>query len=204
MYNLPASLADAATLQLPIIFIFYIGGELANGLFFFASRLISIPMSLIGQSFSQIFYNEISLKVNGNSQVIPFLKSSAKKLFLIGFPCFLLIFFCSPIAFPFVFSEKWAESGLIAQYLSFSFFATFMASPLSHFLSIEKYVVRGAMWKYLYFLTSLLLFWSSYYFNLEFYNFLLIFTVHEVLIYMIYFILIFKTGYENDKKLLML
>ncbi len=56
LYLNPASMLDIATLQMPLLFIVKIGGEILNGHFFFASRIISIPSALIGKSISQVFF----------------------------------------------------------------------------------------------------------------------------------------------------
>tara|TARA_Y100000590_G_scaffold442296_1_gene570240 strand:- start:4888 stop:6147 length:1260 start_codon:yes stop_codon:yes gene_type:complete len=198
LYNAPASIANKITHQLPFIFILFIGGEAINGLYFLAARLISIPTALIGESFSQVFYRDVSAKINQNSKILPLLKNSIKKLFLIAFPVFILIFFLSPTFFPLFLGEEWTDSGIIAQYLGFIFLIQFVVSTVSQLLSIKKFVFRGAFWKYLYLITSLILYSFSYYLNIDFYTFLLFLVIHEYILYSIYLYLIYEAAVNHD------
>lgn len=122
-----------------------------------------------------------------------------KKLCLIAFPIALILFFISPYLFTFVFGQEWAISGKITQYLVFIFFITFTVSSVSPVLSIGEYVRRGAVWKYMYFTTSLFLFWISYFFEVSFLEFLFLFVLHEYILYSIYLYLIFISVNQIDK-----
>ena len=198
LYNAPSSFANTVTHQLPFIFIFYIGGEAMNGLYFLAARLISIPTTLIGVSFGQVFYRQIIFNINNKIKLMPLLNKSVRKLFFIAFPCFLLIFFLSPKLFPLILGNKWTQSGIIAQYLGCIFLIQFIVSTVSQVISIEKYVLRGAKWKYGYFFSSILFYSMSYFAKIDFYTFLLFLVIHEYILYSIYFYIILKSVKEND------
>ena len=64
-----------------------------NGFYFLASRIISIPVTLIGISFGQVFYKEVTLRLNNKTPLMPLLINSIKKLLIISIPFFLLILF---------------------------------------------------------------------------------------------------------------
>ena len=121
LYNAPSSIANKITHNLPFIFILFIGGEAINGLYFLAARLISIPTTLIGESFSQVFYRDVSEMITKNYKIMTFLKDSTKKLFLIAFPIFISIFFLSPKFFPLFLGEEWKDSGLMLNILHLYF-----------------------------------------------------------------------------------
>ena len=197
LYNAPSSIANKITHNLPFIFILFIGGEAINGLYFLAARLISIPTTLIGESFSQVFYRDISEKINKNYKIMAFLKNSIKKLFLWHF-LFLFPYFLSPQFFPLFLGEEWKESGLIAQYLAFIFLIQFTVSSVSQLLSIKKFVLKGALWKYGYLISSIVLYSSAYYLEIDFYTFLFLLVIHEYILYSIYFILIYNAAIEHD------
>ncbi|MDC3287642.1 oligosaccharide flippase family protein [Candidatus Marinimicrobia bacterium] len=202
LLSAPASLVNTISQQLPFIFIYYIGGEAINGFYFLASRIISIPVTLIGVSFGQVFYKEVTSRLNDKTPLMPLLIDSIKKLLIIAIPFFLLIFLLSPYFFPILFGQDWVDSGKIAQYLGFIFVIKFVVSTTSHVLSIKEYLFRGSIWKYLYFSTSIILYYFAYLYQIEFYNFLALLVIHEYLLYSIYFYLILISVKENDKKLI--
>lgn len=198
LLSAPSSLVDTVSQQLPFIFIYYIAGEAVNGFYFLASRIISIPVTLIGISFGQVFYKEVTLRLNNKTPLMPLLINSIKKLLIISIPFFLLIFFLGPHAFPILFGQEWGEAGKIAQYLGCIFVIKFVVSTTSHILSIKEYLFRGSSWKYIYFLTSIFLYYFSYLYQVEFYKFLTLLVIHEYLLYSYYFYLIFISVKEND------
>lgn len=198
LYNAPSSIANKITHNLPFIFILFIGGEAINGLYFLAARLISIPTTLIGESFSQVFYRDVSEMINKNYKIMAFLKDSTKKLFFMAFPIFISIFFLSPKFFPLFLGEEWKESGLIAQYLAFIFLIQFIVSSVSQLLSIKKFVLKGALWKYGYLISSITLYSSAYFLKIDFYTFLYLLVIHEYILYSIYFMLIYNAAIEHD------
>ena len=126
------------------------------------------------------------------------MKDSTKKLFLIAFPIFISIFFLSPKFFPLFLGEEWKESGLIAQYLAFIFLIQFIVSSVSQLLSIKKFVLKGALWKYGYLISSIALYSSAYFLKIDFYTFLFLLVIHEYILYSIYFMLIYNAAIEHD------
>ena len=202
LYNAPSSLVDNFTLQFPLIFIYFIAGETMNGYYFLAARMISIPTSLIGLSYAQVFYRDIVSIVDNNSKLLPFLINTLKKLMIISIPIFILIFFASPKIFPLVFGIEWKQSGIIAQYLGCIFLIQFNVSTVSQILLLKENLYKGAVWKYIYFISSAFLYTTTYYFQIEFYTFLTILVIHEYILYAIYFYLIYSSAFENDKRLI--
>jgi len=202
LYSAPSSLADAITLQFPLIFIYFIAGEAMNGYYFLAARMISIPASLIGLSYAQVFYRDIVAIVDNNSEMLPFLIKTSKKLTIIAIPIFIFIFFASPKMFPFIFGIEWEQSGIIARYLGCIFLIQFTVSTVSQILLLKEHLYKAAVWKYLYFTSSAVLYTTIYYFQIEFYTFLTILVIHECILYIIHFYIIYISAVENDKKLI--
>lgn len=199
LYTSFATLLDIATLQMPFIFVIKIANETINGHFFLASRLISLPMSLIGSSIALVFTQKISEQKNKNQLCTPLLLKTIKKLFFVAFPFALVVFILSPVLFGVIFGEEWVDAGTIAQYLSVIFLIRFVVSPVSAILEIIGYVKRAAFWKYLYFSTSLTLYIVSIITNIDFFTFLLLLVVHEYILYGLYIYLIIISTQELDK-----
>ena len=201
LYLNPASMLDIATLQMPLLFIIKIGGEIINGQFFFASRIISIPSALIGKAISQVFFQRITSLKSKNEKCMPLFIKTMKTLILVALPISILFYILSPIIFEIIFGEVWAESGLIAQYLSVIFFIQFTVSSVSNILSLKDFVKRATGWKILYFFSSVILYIATLSLNFDFYFFLKLYVIHEYFLYFIYMILIIKSVKEIDKEI---
>jgi hypothetical protein len=103
--------------------------------------------------------------------------------------------------FEIIFGDVWAESGLIAQYLSLIFFIQFTVSSLSNILSLKEFIKRATGWKILYFFSSVILYTATLSLNLDFYFFLKLYVAHEYFLYSIYMILIIKSVKQIDKEI---
>lgn len=197
-YNAPATFSDTTALQLPSILLPKLYGFVNSGFFFLAHRMISLPSALIGKSISQVFFQEISVKKNMKSKCWPLFVNTVKRLFYIGTPISILIAILGPDIFEIVFGGEWRLSGEIARFLAIVFLFTFVVSPVSSVFSVSGYIKRGAFWKYLYLLTSLSIFIFSVFYGLDFFEFVILYTLHEVTLYIIYFYLIAKSVKQMD------
>lgn len=201
LHNAPASLVDTITLQMPFIFIAKIANETITGYYFLASRIISFPGALIGRSISQVFFQKISEFKNNDNFCMPLLKETISKLFIIALTFALVMYFISPYIFGLIFGEKWKIAGDIAQYLSLIFFIKFIVSTLSQVLVLENFIKRGSFWQYTYFSSSLILYAGVLYFQIDFFNFLLLLVIHEYILYIYYLYIIISSVQEIDKSI---
>ena len=195
-----ANLFDIATLQMPLLFIVKIAGETINGYFFLANRIISIPSALIGKSISQVFFQRISYLHSNRKKCLPLLIETIKKLLLIAIPTTIILYLFSPYFFRIIFGEVWQTSGEIAKYLSLIFLIQFTVSSISPVLSLKELVKRGTFWKIAYFISSLCLYSVVIFFKIKFFDFLILFVIHEYILYLFYLIIIFKSVIDIDKK----
>lgn len=102
------------------------------GSYFFAYRILKLPVALIGASVFQVFYQRISAaKVSGES-VQPMVRAVIRRMTLIGLPGFAILMAISPDLFAFAFGEEWRQSGelavLMAPWLYFNFIASSVSS----------------------------------------------------------------------------
>lgn len=108
------------------------------------------------------------------------------------FPIIPVLFIWGDSLFSFVFGDKWREAGVYAGYLVIAVAIRFSVSPLSAVMGLEKNVKQGAFWQILYICTIIpTLYFSS---SLPIQQFFIIFTIHEVVLYLIYLILILKSS----------
>lgn len=128
----PAQFFNKAGIELPVFFITAMYGEAAVGLYGLAHMIVSLPMTLIGTSVSDVFYAEAASVGRTSPEKLKTLSFSLlKKLVLIGvIPLAILLLF-GPLLFGFVFGEEWTESGVFAQIIAFLVFARFIFTPIS-------------------------------------------------------------------------
>ncbi len=148
-YVMPSNLMNTASLQLPIILLTKFFSTHIAGLYSMAHRMLLLPMSVVGKSFAQVFYQRGAELKNDRRALSTFAFKTFKRLLLVGvFPISIIAVFGDYI-FSFVFGKDWLMAGVYAQLLSIWVFFNFLSSPLSQLLSIlekqEKGLVVNAM-----------------------------------------------------------
>ena len=92
------------------------------------------------------------------------------------------------IVFGTIFGDEWSIAGDMAGILVVAVAIKFVVSPLSSVMALERNVRTGVAWQLLYFCT--LLSTLSYFSYLPLTAFLKVYVVHEVVLYILYFLLI--------------
>lgn len=138
LYSLPTTLLDVISIQIPIVIIVHLFSNYYVGLYSFAFRMLSIPISLIGVSVGQVFYQKFTELYNSNGNLRKLILKTWSSLFLIGIiPTIAIIIWGSEI-FSFVFGEEWVDSGRMASFLSIILFFIFISSPTSSAFIVLK------------------------------------------------------------------
>ncbi len=198
-YDAPSSILDIASIQLPFLLMIKIGGEIVSGNFFLASRVISIPSALIGQSMGQVYFQELNEAKNMKGFSSNLLKNTIKKLIIIAAPFTVFIYFLSPFLFPVIFGDKWILGGEIAQYLAILSLIQLITVPLSSTLSLNRFIRRGAFLKVFKFLILVSIYIYGIFSRLDFFQFLLYLTIVQFSLYVFYLIIIIKSVYDIEK-----
>jgi len=200
LYSLPNTLLNVFSLQIIIIIIAHLFSNSFVGLYSFAFRMLSIPISLIGVSVGQVFYQKFSELYNSNGNLRKMILKTWSSLFLIGIlPMTIMIIWGSDV-FSFVFGEEWKDSGRMASFLSVMLFFMFISSPTS-----SAFIVLGLQRISLFFgiyllITRPLAFYIGYYYK-DFYLALTVLVIMEVIQILVYnYIIWIKTGKKNNQK----
>jgi len=114
-----------------IYFISYFFCSVVVGTYFYAMKILQVPMNLIGAAISQVFYQRSSEIYNDNKSMKNIVKSTIIKSALIGLPILLIFLFTGPQLFAFVFGNEWREAGVYASILSPWIFFDFIRAPIS-------------------------------------------------------------------------
>jgi lipopolysaccharide exporter len=131
LFSLPGALLDVVSNQLPIFLIGKFFSTSIVGLYSFSMKTLTIPVSLIGTSFSQVFYQKFAQNDSTPKRRISLLFNTWAALGGVSILPFLIIFFFGQPIFEFVFGRNWSEAGRIASILSPMLFVLFVSSPTS-------------------------------------------------------------------------
>jgi len=138
-YMILSDLSLTASQQfIPIVFSILYNTTIV-GFFAMANRMLRLPNIVITSSIANVFRNEAidELRDKGNCQNIYI--STFKKLAVMSFPIYLIIFIFSPFLFEWFFGKEWLQAGYFARILSALLMIEFIATPLnSVFYIVEK------------------------------------------------------------------
>lgn len=134
-----SALMNSISWQLPAFLLAAFFSPTIVGFYSIGFRLLQMPMSLIGSSISQVFFQRASRASSDGT--LPILAENVFKiLVIIGmFPILVLTIVGSDV-FIVIFGKAWAEAGVYTQILGFWAFVWFISSPLSGvYLVVEEY-----------------------------------------------------------------
>jgi O-antigen/teichoic acid export membrane protein len=198
LYNTLPTIFNTLGSLFPIFIINKYYNSTETGYFNFCRQLLLIPYVFISASLSQVLLQQFTEKKQNNTSLYKDTKKIFFILMLSGCAFIIMIFPFAPRLFSFFFGEKWLISGYYTQILIFSFTFSSIISPFSAiFYSFEKIKIVS-LWQFLYFcsISSLFLFKG---FNI--YNFLIIYSVIDILLYSLYGLLIIYIIKNYEKSL---
>lgn len=130
---------------IPLYLISNMYGAVTLGQFSLVMATIFLPSGLIGSAVGNVFYQRAG--VYYNEKELESLKKlwseTIIRLMVFALPVYILAFYVSPWAYPFVFGDAWVEAGNYAQIMSVAAFFSFIAGPvdrLSLVLSLAYYL----------------------------------------------------------------
>ncbi len=123
--------------HLPTIFIASIYGAKVVGLYGLAHTMISMPMSILGNSISQVYYAEIAKYGKANKEKIYKLTFTVvKKLLIIALLPTLVLITVGPWLFSIFFGQRWFDAGIYARILSVIILFRLVSSPVMQCLNV--------------------------------------------------------------------
>ena len=166
--SLIPALLNIFSSQIPNYLIASIYGVGFAGYYFFSSRLVVLPTSLIGSAVNDIYYQKVIEKINNEERIMPFLKNNIFFLFIMGLFFFIFFFLLSERLIPFFFGDKWIQSILICKILSIGMVFKLVVSPLTMTFIALKKIKSSAVMQYFYFLGNILICSVVFYFKIPF------------------------------------
>ena len=132
-----AALINTISWQLPIFLLSSFFSSTVVGYYSLGLMVLQMPMSLIGSSMGQVFFQRAAKAKNeGKKCLTPIVESTFLNLCILGlFPALLLLVIGDDV-FIVVFGSNWTQAGVYVQILALWIFFWFIYSPISTLFSI--------------------------------------------------------------------
>lgn len=136
--SVPSGLINMLALQLPNFMIFAFFGAGILGLYDVITKVLNIPMMMIGKSVSQVFYQKISADLNEKKPIGDYVRRFSLQLFVFMLLPMLVIVFFGEQLFGLVFGEEYELSGHLAAYFAIFFLVRFVYFAQSTLFSATR------------------------------------------------------------------
>lgn len=124
-----SALLNAISWQLPILLLSVFFSTSIVGLYSLANRVLHLPMSFIGASISQVFFQRAS-EAKAEERLSYLVENVFKVLVVLGsFPTMILTLMGRDL-FVIIFGPAWSEAGIYVQILGIYTFLWFISSPI--------------------------------------------------------------------------
>lgn len=165
------------------------------GSYSMAARLLTAPVSIISVVIGQVYYKRMTDIVNSDGRTLKeeFLRTT-QLLFGVSLVIFLPLFFIGENIMVFVFGSQWLQAGKFVEIITIATLIKFVVSPLSTIFLATNNLKKVALWQTLYFFTTFCVFSICIYLNIEIEKLLIVYVFHECILYLFYYILMYKTA----------
>lgn len=201
LYSAPSNYVYTAGTNLPVILLASLFGTYVTGLYGLANSIIRLPVSLIGNSISQVFYAEAARIGKSNPVKIRDLSIKLiKNNLLMGIIPFGCIFIFGPWFFSFVFGPEWYEAGVYARILSPMVYFHFMVTPVGRILEIFESQQKGLILNIVRLCMIFLVFLLANAMKLNSYQTLSLYSLSNTITYLSLLIVVLRTINQKTKK----
>ncbi len=134
--NLWNNLLRVSTARMPVFVLAAYFDPAVVGFFTFATNIISLPLRVLGNSVSDVFYPEAAREWNESGSVERSMHFALKFQATVGIFPMVALGLLGPLFFEIVFSFRWTEAGVMSQILAFWTLMNFITAPISSLLLI--------------------------------------------------------------------
>lgn len=199
-YDVPSNLFNFASSQIPI-FTFSIVFDLRIlGAYAFANKILLMPVNLLSKSVVEVFKNQSSEDYLNTGSCRRVYKQTFYTLFLLGIVPFSLLFFFGSDLVVWVFGQNWIEAGRIVEIIAPAVFLKLVSSPLTYTFYLACKQNYDALIQGIYFFLTLLIIWFSYY-NKNLQNTMILISILNSILYIIYLFFSFKFSKNEHNKI---
>lgn len=192
IYGSWPSLLNNLTASIPVFFFARFFDSAIVGFYSLGMRILQVPLSLIGMSISQVFFQRIAEEYNRGGMIQPLVQKTFKRLFLLSLPV-LCVMLLAPPLFELLFGVEWRIAGVYVQILSPALAIKFVASPLSVVFGVLNRQELATIWKVFSLISTSVFLFASLIFSDPFYSMVFL-SINDVFLYLLYLIMIFKVS----------
>lgn len=160
-YSVGEALFNTAGVHLPILIIAALAAPKEAGYLLLASKIMVIPMVLIGASVSQVYYAHAN-EANFEGNLTGFTYDTMRRLALIGSAPLLFIGILAPVFFPLVFGPEWERAGMLVAWMTPWFIIQFIVSPVSMALHVSSNQRLAVILQFLGLVLKVAIVWLTY------------------------------------------
>jgi O-antigen/teichoic acid export membrane protein len=143
-YSTLESLANSASIQVPIILIAALAAGPDAGHLLLAMQVMQVPMAVIGNAVGQVYLSQASAEYR-LGRLGPFTAGIMSSLLRAGVGPLVFAAIVAPVVFPILFGAQWQRAGWLVTWMMPWFVMQFLASPVSMALHVTGHQ-RRALW----------------------------------------------------------
>lgn len=145
-FSLPTSLVNSAGQHLPSLIIAVVFGTKSAGIYFLTSKLVSLPIRVLGGAISNVFIANAREQKEINN-LRRFSLDYLILLVCIIAPVVVIVMTYGEILVVFMLGEQWREAGKVIEWLVVISSTQFITSPIGQILLIRDRQETGLLWQ---------------------------------------------------------
>lgn len=196
--GLGPNLLSTASQFIPVFLVTGLYSTELTGQFDLSRQILALPLALVAASISQVLLQEFSEAARNKASLKSRYKNTSLFLLIIAVSMGIFIHFLGIPIFTFLFGEQWLIGGEITRFLVWSYAIKLVVSPISILLIVFEKLKINAVWQILYFTAMIALYWFV---NTDFYTFIKILVAVDLLMYLIYAAIIYRTVQNYEKSI---
>jgi O-antigen/teichoic acid export membrane protein len=169
--------------KLPFFVIAELFSTAILGLYFQAIRFIELPTAHLATNIGDVYRQQAAEAYKKYGRFDKLFISTLKKTVSLGLLPFILFLAFAPYFFTKVLGEQWTESGYYSQIIAVYAFFSFVSTPLDKGAIIVGNLKYIFYWQIIRLILNLLAITYIYYFKADFYDFLILLTITNVILY---------------------
>lgn len=178
IYTMPNDFLNTFSRQLPFFILPKFFSLDLVGIYTLANKLVFAPVTLVGYSYGQVFFQRLSRIYNFNAKkIFFFFKKNLFWLLTISVPVFLIFFILTPYFTSYFTDSKWASLSQIIRLLFPWAFFLFISTPLTFLFIVLNKQKNFLIYETILFSGRLGVLLICGYFSLSFFNFVFCFSI---------------------------
>ncbi len=190
-------LLNTSSTHLSNMLISLLYGVSTLGMYSLVQKVLGAPISLIANSVGQVFFQQATKEKNDTGKAIISFNKTIKRLFLLGIPIFISLFFVVEHLFAFVFGDEWKVAGVFAKTLIPLYFIRFIVVAVSNVTNIFELQKLALIWQFILFSLAMLTVLLSDFYSLSFEEYLFYFMVFISINYLVLFFILKRICYNG-------